>query len=142
MDIDQAAQVIRDAEIEDFIEGFNQPTSAVCGSMGSGLLPGHPSTGGPGTVGPRRSGSSNATEEPRHDRCYSSSGGIRSRSLIPQRIASLSPLSAAKPEDCGDPRHGGVFYRQLQKVGQRDLPFRAKMPEGKIAPAFNLQEPH
>ena len=26
MDIDQAAQAIRDAEIEDFIEGFNQPT--------------------------------------------------------------------------------------------------------------------
>jgi hypothetical protein len=26
MDIDQAAQAIRDAEIEDFLEGFNQPT--------------------------------------------------------------------------------------------------------------------
>jgi hypothetical protein len=26
MDIDQAAQAISDAEIEDFIEGFNQPT--------------------------------------------------------------------------------------------------------------------
>jgi hypothetical protein len=26
MDIDPAAQAMRDAEIEDFIEGFNQPT--------------------------------------------------------------------------------------------------------------------
>jgi hypothetical protein len=26
MDIDQAAQALGDAEIEDFIEGFNQPT--------------------------------------------------------------------------------------------------------------------
>jgi len=26
MDIDQAAQAIRDAEIENFLEGFNQPT--------------------------------------------------------------------------------------------------------------------
>jgi hypothetical protein len=26
MDVDQAAQAIRDCEIEDFIEGFNQPT--------------------------------------------------------------------------------------------------------------------
>jgi hypothetical protein len=26
MDVDQAAQAIRDAEIEDFLEGFNQPT--------------------------------------------------------------------------------------------------------------------
>ena len=26
MDVDQAARAIRDAEIEDFLEGFNQPT--------------------------------------------------------------------------------------------------------------------
>ena len=26
MDVDQAAKAMRDAEIEDFIEGFNQPT--------------------------------------------------------------------------------------------------------------------
>ena len=39
------------AEIEDFIEGFKQPTGAVCGSMGSGSRPGHPSTGGRGTAG-------------------------------------------------------------------------------------------
>jgi hypothetical protein len=26
MDVDQAAQAISDAEIEDFLEGFNQPT--------------------------------------------------------------------------------------------------------------------
>jgi hypothetical protein len=26
MDVDQAAKAMRDAEIEDFLEGFNQPT--------------------------------------------------------------------------------------------------------------------
>ena len=44
-------------EIEDFLEGFNQPTTAACGSMGSGSLPGHPRTDGQGTAGPMRSGS-------------------------------------------------------------------------------------
>jgi hypothetical protein len=61
MDVDQAAKAMRDeemaAEIEDFLEGFNHPPTAACGSMGSGWQPGHPSMGGPGTVGPRRSGS-------------------------------------------------------------------------------------
>jgi hypothetical protein len=50
MDIDPAAQAIRDAEIEDFIEGFNQPTFRAFGSTASGSLPGHPSTGGQGTT--------------------------------------------------------------------------------------------
>jgi hypothetical protein len=44
MDVDQAAQAIRDeemlAEIEDFIEGFNQPTYRGMRSMGSGWLRG------------------------------------------------------------------------------------------------------
>jgi hypothetical protein len=61
MDIDEAAKAMREegmlAEIEDFIEGFNQPTRAVCGSTGSGSLPGHPSTGGQGIAGRMRSGS-------------------------------------------------------------------------------------
>jgi hypothetical protein len=35
MDIDQATQAIREAEIEDFIESDNQPTRAVCGSTAS-----------------------------------------------------------------------------------------------------------
>jgi hypothetical protein len=60
MDIDQAAKAMRDEEmlqeIEDFIEGFNQPPSAACGSMGSGSLRGHPSTDGRGTAGRMRSG--------------------------------------------------------------------------------------
>jgi hypothetical protein len=62
MDVDQAAKAMWDeemlAEIEDFIEGFNQPTysTAGCGSTASGSLPGHPSTDGPGIAGPRRIG--------------------------------------------------------------------------------------
>jgi hypothetical protein len=48
------------AEIEDFIEGFNQPTYRGCGSTASGSLPGHPSMDGQGTAGPRRSGYSDA----------------------------------------------------------------------------------
>jgi hypothetical protein len=51
MDIDQAAKAMREegmlAKIEDFLEGFNQPT---CGSMGFGSRLGHPRTGGPGTA--------------------------------------------------------------------------------------------
>jgi hypothetical protein len=46
MDIDRAAKAIRDAEIEDFIEGFNQPPSAVCGSVRFGSLRGRVTTGG------------------------------------------------------------------------------------------------
>jgi hypothetical protein len=60
MDVDQAANAPRDeemnAEIEDFIEGFNQPPTVACGSMGSGSLPGHPSTGGQAITGLRPSG--------------------------------------------------------------------------------------
>jgi hypothetical protein len=55
-DIDQAAKAMRDeemlAEIEDFIEGFNQPPSAACGSTASGSLPGHPGMGGSGDSRP------------------------------------------------------------------------------------------
>jgi hypothetical protein len=47
------------AEIEDFIEGFNQPPTAACGSMGFGSLSGHPEMDGPGTGGLRPSGSNN-----------------------------------------------------------------------------------
>jgi hypothetical protein len=43
MDIDQAAQAMRDeemlAEIEDFIEGFNQPTYRGMGVNGQRSLP-------------------------------------------------------------------------------------------------------
>jgi hypothetical protein len=45
---------MKDAEIEDFLEGFNQPPGAGCGSMGSGSLPGHPGLGGQGIAGLRR----------------------------------------------------------------------------------------
>jgi hypothetical protein len=55
MDIDQA-NAMRDeemlAEIEDFIEGFNQPTLCGMRIKGSGSLPGHPSMGGLGIRGP------------------------------------------------------------------------------------------
>jgi hypothetical protein len=61
MDVDQAAKGMKDAEteaeIEDFIEGFRQPTSAPCGSMASGSPPGHPEMGGLGIRGLMRSGS-------------------------------------------------------------------------------------
>ena len=43
------------AEIEDFIEGFNQPTYR--GMRINGIRVGHPSTGGRETAGLRRSGS-------------------------------------------------------------------------------------
>jgi hypothetical protein len=33
MDVDQAAKAMKEAEIEDLLEGFNQPTTAPCGSM-------------------------------------------------------------------------------------------------------------
>jgi hypothetical protein len=60
MGIEQAA--MRDAEMEaeteDFLEGFNQPTYRGMRVNGRGSLPGPPSTGGPGTAGLRRSGSS------------------------------------------------------------------------------------
>jgi hypothetical protein len=61
MDIDQAAKAMRDeemlAEIEDFIERLQSahlPRRA--GQWTEGRYPGHPSTGGPATAGPRRSG--------------------------------------------------------------------------------------
>jgi hypothetical protein len=61
MDADQAAKATRDeemaAEIEDLLEGFISRPTAACGSMASGSLPGHPSTGGPGTAGRMPSGS-------------------------------------------------------------------------------------
>jgi hypothetical protein len=37
---------MKDAEIEDFLEGFNQTTYRGMRSMGSGWRPGHPSMGG------------------------------------------------------------------------------------------------
>jgi len=60
MDIDQAAHAIKDAEIEDFIEGFNQPTyrgMRVNGQRVATLV--IPAMGGPGTGGLRPSGSNN-----------------------------------------------------------------------------------
>jgi hypothetical protein len=61
MDIDQAAKAMRDeemlAEIEDFIEGFDQPPTAACGSIGFGLLPGPPEMGGLGIRDLMQSGS-------------------------------------------------------------------------------------
>jgi hypothetical protein len=55
MDIDQAPQAMREegmlAEIEDFIEGFNQPTFRGMRINGVRSLPGHPEMGGPGTAG-------------------------------------------------------------------------------------------
>jgi hypothetical protein len=61
IDVDQAAKAMRDeemqAEIEDFLEGFNQPTyrgMRVNGQRGS--LAGHSSTGGPGIRGRTRNG--------------------------------------------------------------------------------------
>jgi hypothetical protein len=51
MDVNQAAKVMQDeemlVEIEDFIEGFNQPTYR-CGSMASGCRSGLASTAGAG----------------------------------------------------------------------------------------------
>ena len=49
------------AEIEDFIEGFNQPTYRGMRVNGQGSLRGHPSTGGPWIAGPRPSGYSEGT---------------------------------------------------------------------------------
>jgi len=50
MDVDQAAKAMRDeeilAEIEDFIEGFNQPTYRGMRVKGSGWPRGQTSTGG------------------------------------------------------------------------------------------------
>jgi hypothetical protein len=66
------------AEIEDFIGGFNQPTSAPCGSMGFVSLRGHPTTGGPGTAGPMRGGSNEPLQKcckvPRFPACCRRSG--------------------------------------------------------------------
>jgi hypothetical protein len=63
MDVDQTAKAMRDeemqAEIEDFLEGFNQPTyrgMRVNGQPGS--PPGHPGMDGLGMGGLRLSGSS------------------------------------------------------------------------------------
>jgi hypothetical protein len=56
--VDQAAKAMRDeamlAEIENFIEGFNQPTA--CGPMGSGWPRGRASTAGAATAGRMPSG--------------------------------------------------------------------------------------
>jgi hypothetical protein len=56
IDIDLAVRRLGNAEIEDFIEGFNQPTRAVCGLPATGSLPGHPRTGGLAIRGRMRSG--------------------------------------------------------------------------------------
>jgi hypothetical protein len=60
MDVNQAAKAMWDeemlAEIEDFIEGFNQPTYRGMRVNGQRAATCPPSTGGQGTVGPMRSG--------------------------------------------------------------------------------------
>src|ERR1700731_4381627 len=61
MDVDQAAKAMRDeemlAEIEDFLEGFNQPTYRGMRINGQRVAkPGHPEMGGPGTACPMPSG--------------------------------------------------------------------------------------
>jgi hypothetical protein len=47
MDFDQGSKAMKDAEIEDFLQGFNQPTP--CGSMRSGWR--QASTAGAATTG-------------------------------------------------------------------------------------------
>jgi hypothetical protein len=60
MDVDQAAKAMRDeemlAEIEDFLEGFNQPTYRGMRVNGQRVATGPPSTGGPGIAAWMRSG--------------------------------------------------------------------------------------
>ena len=85
------------AEIEGFLEGFNQPTIAACGSMGSGSLPGHPETGGLVIRGRMRSGSTKdrrwAARRPVLC-CSCKTGAARHRPLH----SSLSlPVSSADP---------------------------------------------
>jgi hypothetical protein len=57
MDVDQAAKGMRDeemlAEIEDFIEDFNQPTYRGMRINGVRVATGHQTTGGPAIAGPR-----------------------------------------------------------------------------------------
>jgi hypothetical protein len=64
MDVDQAAKAVRDeemmAEIEDFIEGFNQPAYRSMRVNGQRVATCHPSMDGQGIAGPTRSGSSDA----------------------------------------------------------------------------------
>jgi hypothetical protein len=61
MDIDQAAKAMRDeemmAEIEDFLEGFNQPAYRGMRINASGSLPSHPGMGGLAIRGRMPSGS-------------------------------------------------------------------------------------
>jgi hypothetical protein len=89
MDIDQATKATREegilAEIEDFIEGFNQPTyrGMRVNGVGSGSLPGHSEMGGPGIAGRMRSGSieplSQARSAPRLIETAASCAGLFSR---------------------------------------------------------------
>jgi hypothetical protein len=71
MDVDQAAKAMQDeemlAEIEDFIEGFNQPTYRGMRINGQRVATWSSRDGGPAIASPRRSGS---------NRC---AGGLRQR---------------------------------------------------------------
>ena len=65
MDVDQAAKAMRDeemqAEIEDFLEGFKQPTYRGMRINGVRVATcGHPRTGGQGTAGLMPSGRASA----------------------------------------------------------------------------------
>ena len=51
-------------EIEDFLEGFNQPTYRGMRVNGQRVARGHPSMGGLGIQGLMRSGSNNALRSP------------------------------------------------------------------------------
>ena len=63
MDIDQAAQAMREeeinAEIEDFLEGFNQPTWRGTRINGVRVATWSSRDGGPATAGRKPSGSDN-----------------------------------------------------------------------------------
>jgi hypothetical protein len=65
MDVDQAAKAMPDEEmqqeIEDFIEGFNQPTYRGMWINRQRVATCHPSTGGQGIAGLMRIGFNNAT---------------------------------------------------------------------------------
>jgi hypothetical protein len=52
VDIDQAAEAIRGAEIETSSKASTSPLGAACGSTASGSLPRHPSMGGRGIARP------------------------------------------------------------------------------------------
>ena len=69
MYVDQAAKATKDAEIEaeieDFLEGFNQATlPRHAGQWGPGWQPGHPEMGGPGTAARMPSGSNRPLRRP------------------------------------------------------------------------------